>query len=254
MNRYHSFFTDTPVAQEINIPPVQEPAKEVNGITFVHLPASEFIMGSYNGDGDERPSHRVYVDEFWMMQTEVTKAQYRRCVDDGPCTKPDDERIADPAFGNHPIVGVNWHQAKDYAEWSGGRLPTEAEWEYACRGVDERVYPWGNEAPSTRRLNHYSANIGDTTEVGSYPSDANGLYDMAGNVREWTSTQYIKEYPYNANDGREDQSRDSPRTLRGGSFGDYARNVRCADRFGNVSGYSRNFNGFRVVLSESSSP
>lgn len=243
MRRYHSFFIDSPSAPE--------PAKEINGITFVHLPASEFIMGSYIDGGGAGPPHRVYVDEFWMMQTEVTKAQYRLCMENGPCTKATDKRIADTAFDNHPVVGVDWFRANTFAEWIGGRLPTEAEWEYACRGTDGRVYSWGNEEPSPRRLNYMRSEGSDTTEVRSYPVGANGLYDMAGNVWEWTSSQY-EDYPYQAEDGREEQDVDRLRMfmLRGGSLNVNTLSVRCTDRSGATPNHVRDNGGFRVVRHE----
>ena len=223
--------------------------RDVNGINFVYIPSGSFTMGSNDGDDDEKPPHTVNVDAFWMMQTEVTKAEYKRCMENGPCTEPGDNRISDPAFANHPVIRVDWYQATAYAEWIDGRLPTEAEWEYACRGTDGHTYPWGNDEPSETRLN-YLSNVGDTTEVGSYPIGANGLYDMAGNVWEWTSTQY-REYPYDADDGREEQDGTVLRTLRGGSFDSNDDNVRCANRNW-FEPYNRDGGlGFRIVVVES---
>ena len=92
---------------------------------------------------------------------------------------------------------VDWNHASAYAAWVGGRLPTEAEWEYACRGGDGRIYPWGDEPPATERLN-YNGEIGGTTEVGTYPPGANDLYDMAGNVYEWTADWYSEDYYKNS--------------------------------------------------------
>jgi|GEM_PF-730499 len=227
--------------------------KDKNGAAYIHIPAGEFLMGSDPSDNladsDERPQHMVKFEEYWIQQTEVTKAQYLSCMKNGPCTEPSDSRINDVAFFDHPVVGVDWYQASAYAEWVGGRLPTEAEWEYACRGSDNRLYPWGNDQPNEERLN-YSGTIGDTTAVGSYPVGANGLYDMAGNVWEWTSTQY-QNYPYDADDGREDQSDDGSRTLRGRSFWNDDDGVRCANR-GRSGPYNDLVNfGFRIVVVES---
>ena len=224
-----------------------------NGAAYIHIPAGEFMMGSDQTDelagSDERPQNMVKLEEYWIQQTEVTKAQYVRCVENGPCTEPNDSRISEAAYTDHPVVGVDWYQASVYAEWVGGRLPTEAEWEYACRGADNRLYPWGNEPLNEERLN-YSGTIGDTTAVGSYPVGANGLYDMAGNVWEWTSTQY-QDYPYDADDGREEQSGDSRRTLRGGSFYYSDNSVRCANRDWVGPNNDNDSSGFRIVVVES---
>jgi len=254
--------TDLPKPTATPVPPTNTPApptatpepqagdiRDVNDITFVYVPAGSFTMGSNDGFDNEKPPHTVNVDAFWMMQTEVTKAEYKRCMENGPCTAPNDRRISDPAFANHPVVRIDWYQATAYAEWIDGRLPTEAEWEYACRGTDGRTYPWGNDEPSETRLN-YLSNVGDTTEVGSYPIGANGLYDMAGNVWEWTSSR-SEAYPYESDDGREEQDGTEWRTLRGGSFDSNDSGVRCATRTHFEPEYGWNHFGFRIVLVES---
>jgi len=220
--------------------------KTVNDITFIYIPAGSFTMGADDVNDGEDPSHTVNVSGFWMMQTEVTKEQYRRCIESGPCTEPRDDWIYETELNHHPVVGVTWHQASTYTEWIDGRLPTEAEWEYACRGPDGRTYPWGNEEPSDNRLNYFG-NVGFTTEVGSYPAGTNGLYDMAGNAWEWTSTIY-QPYPYNPNDGRENLKSDGFRTLRGGSFRYSYGIVRCSNRLWYIPYDSVVSLGFRVVL------
>jgi formylglycine-generating enzyme required for sulfatase activity len=191
-------------------------------------------MGSSDEDelarDDEKPPHAVEVDGFWIMQTEVTNAQYKRCVEAGFCTEPNNDRWNGAAYAEHRVTHVDWRQASAYAAWAGGGLPTEAEWEKACRETDRRLYSWGDQAPNDQRLN-YSRNVGDTTPVRSYPPGANGLYDMAGNVWEWTADWYDAAYyaqsPTSNPEGPE--SGDS-RTLRGGSRFDVDLNVRCAIR------------------------
>jgi len=136
-------------------------------------------------------------------------------------------------------------------------LPSEAEWENACRGTDARIYPWGNETP-TRQLANFGGNEGTLTDVGNYPEGKSsyGLLDMAGNVWEWTSSLWGKSYdkpdfgyPYDAKDGREnlDVSHKILRSLRGGAFNYDVDYVRCARRYGYFPGNRVNDVGFRVV-------
>jgi formylglycine-generating enzyme required for sulfatase activity len=208
-----------------------------DGAVYVWIPPGEFTMGSSLTDtlenAYEKPQHKVTLDGFWIMQTEVTNAQYKRCVDAKVCETPNNERWQHPRYENHPVTDVTWYQGQAYAKWVGGHLPTEAEWEKACQGTDKRIYPWGNQPPSPQLLNYSGSKKDDTMPVGSYPLGTNGLYDMAGNVWEWTSSVY-KPYPYKADDGREDPKAKELRTLRGGSFyyDDYV--VRCAARHTNI--------------------
>ena len=151
-----------------------------------------------------------------------------------------------PELRNHPVVYVTWHDAVAYCLWLSQalgremRLPTEAEWERAARHTDGRLYPWGNDFDA-RRCNMRDTGIGVTSPVGIFPDgDAVcGAADMAGNVWEWTSSLWGTDwqkpefgYPYDPKDGRENQSAPDTvlRTLRGGSFGNDALDVRCACR------------------------
>jgi formylglycine-generating enzyme required for sulfatase activity/tRNA A-37 threonylcarbamoyl transferase component Bud32 len=212
-----------------------------DGMVQVYVPAGEFLMGSADSDpaasGDEKPQQSVYLDAFWIDQTEVTNSMYARCVQAGACQPPDSQKGTDhygnPQYDNHPVVHVTWDDAQSYCTWVGRILPTEAEWEKAARGTDGRIYPWGNQTPDASLLNF---DTGNTTEVGHYPAGTSpyGALDMAGNVWEWTSSLY-RPYPYKADDGREDLLSRGTRVLRSGSYGSRLESpgdVRAAYRNG----------------------
>ena len=172
------------------------------------IPAGEFQMGSNDGDDDEKPVHTVYVDAFHIDKYEVTNAQYKKFVDanpewqkdrilskyhDGDYLKHWNGNNYPPGKGNHPVVYVSWYAAMAYAEWSGKRLPTEAEWEKAARGGRlGRKYTWGRSLDFNKA--NYGDEIGDTTPVGSYDANGYGLYDMAGNVWEWCLDEYDADF------------------------------------------------------------
>lgn len=124
--------------------------------------------------------------------------------------------VAEPGFAQHPVTETTWLGAKQFCEWRGARLPTEAEWEIAARGSDERLFPWGNEMPTPDRA-AYGRGSGGTAPVGAHPvgATATGIQDMAGNVAEWTSSLY-RPYPYNPIDGREHPNAQGERVTRGG--------------------------------------
>jgi len=196
-----------------------------DGMTLLFVPAGEFTMGS-NESLDEQPIHQVYLDAFWIDQTEVTNKQYKVCADAGVCTLPSStesymhfrDYYGVSEFGDYPVIFMDWNKAKTYCEWTDRRLPTEAEWEKAARGTDANLYPWGDEIASNNYLN-FNVRVGDTTKVGSYPNGASvyGALDMAGNVFEWVSSLY-EPYPYYSNDGRENLTSPGFRVLRGGAW------------------------------------
>jgi formylglycine-generating enzyme required for sulfatase activity len=209
-----------------------------------YVPAGNFLMGSdktidSQAADNELPQHTVYLDAYRIDQTEVTNAQYARCVASGQCTSPQSTSSStrssyyeDSQYANYPVISVDWNQAQAYCAWSGRRLPSEAEWEKATRGTDGRIYPWGNAAPDQSLLN-FNDNKGDTTAVGNYPSGASpyGALDMAGNVWEWvndwcSSTYYAQSPPKNPSGPTSGDGRG----LRGGSWDSSGRLVRSADR------------------------
>jgi len=225
---------------EVNVPPTFE---------TVDVPAGEFTMGSDKGSPSESPSHVVDVNEFWIMKTEVTNQQYASCVRAGACTQPaNDGHWRDPAYADNPVTSVNWHQANDFAAWAGGRLPTEAEWEKACRGTDGRTYPWGEKLPTDEMANFGNV-ITDAVAVGSFPAGASpyGALDMSGNAWEWTSSAF-KAYPYKADDGREDPTSADRRVTRGGSFYYTQYTLTCSFRSPVAPDVANPQYGFRLVF------
>jgi len=234
--------TDTPIPPKPTATPVPPPPKAQSGGEMILIPAGEFTMGSDTGNADEKPVHKVFLAEYSIDKYETTNAQYAECVNAGKCTAPHetksytrDSYYGNPEFANYPVIYVDWNQAKSYCEFAGKRLPTEAEWEKAARGTDGRSYPWGNNEPNDTLLN-YNWKVGDTTKVGSYPSGASpfGVLDMAGNVFEWTSSDY-KAYPYIANDGREDLLSNNNKVLRSLAWNE--RDFPSTNRFTNPNNY-----------------
>jgi formylglycine-generating enzyme required for sulfatase activity len=143
---------------------------------------------------DETPSHIIHLDGYWIYKYEVTVQQYRDF-----CRATGRRMPLKPDWGwrdDHPIVNVTWHDATAYAAWAGASLPTEAQWEKAARGLYRRVYPWGNNWDNTKLCSSYSARRSSPSPVGSFPAGASpyGAQDMAGNVKEFCSDRYYKEY------------------------------------------------------------
>jgi formylglycine-generating enzyme required for sulfatase activity len=209
-----------------------DPLARVDRVT---VPAGPFIQGSTQGEEDERPVRSRVLPAFAIDRTEVTRAAYAACVAARRC-KPVPPEAAGPegADGALPVTGVSWEDARRFCRFTGGRLPTEAEWEKAARGSDGREYPWGNE-PTCENANWGNfdgegpcaqgsaqgspqGNPGYPVSVGRYPAGASpyGALDMAGNVWEWVADKYD-----------EDPSR---RVVRGGSCCSYFVRPRAANR------------------------
>jgi formylglycine-generating enzyme required for sulfatase activity len=238
---------------------ISEAGEQSPSVEWIDVPAGEFLMGSGpeldpDAKPPEQPRHSVYVDAFRISKYPVTVAQYVTFVEDGGYEKPQywsevglrwkTERSHpqigwnDPRFHvpNQPIIGVTWFEAQAFCRWAGERLGfpvrllSEAEWEKAARGVDGRIYPTGNELDA-QACNTEATGLGQPCAVGIFPLNASpfGVCDMAGNVFEWT-TSVFAPYPYDANDGREDQMRLASRIFRGGAYSLPLALSRCAYR------------------------
>lgn len=235
-----------------------------NGMELMHVPAGNFLMGSNDDNllasNNEKPQHSVDIPyNYWMARFPITNELYSDYCKveylNHPVSDWDKKK-------NHPVTFVKWTDATAYCHFLNSRLqielpsglilrlPTEAEWEKAARGIDGREYPWGHIFDKNR-CNTNESNKDDTTSVGLYSPEGDSPYgcaDMAGNVFEWTKSS-LKTYPYNAKDGREDENISSRHVLRGGAFQYYEKRARCPYRFDFHDNLFYKYIGFRVVVS-----
>ena len=258
--------------------------RQIDGMVMVYVPSGSFMMGSDPeidslAQEDEQPQHEVTLDAFWIDQTEVTNAQFGQFVaatghettaelegsglifsgSEGEEIAGEQVAGADwqhpsgpesnlTGLGNHPVVLVSWDDADAYCGWVGGMLPTEAQWEYAARGGDGRLYPWDNTSPNKNLLN-YSPAVG-TTPVGSYPNGASWVdgQDMSGNVWEWVADWYHSDYyDVSSVDSPTGPSEGDMKVLRGGSWSNTQPFVRAASRTRSTPSGHTNIAGFRCV-------
>jgi formylglycine-generating enzyme required for sulfatase activity len=239
-----------------------------NGMEFMCVPAGKFLMGSDNHTDYEKPQHTADIPyDYWMARYPITNELHNIFAKV--------KGIKHPASvfemkKDLPVAYVKWTDAMEYCEWLNNllkgdlpsglilRLPTEAEWEKAARGTDGREYPWGNEFDKNKCNLSLNKNIfsklfygltDKTTPVKKYSPQGDSPYgcaDMVGNIWEWTHS--LREgYPYQVDDGREEEKSSSSRVLRGGSFGD-EMSVRCACRYLSASTAFSTFMGFRICL------
>jgi formylglycine-generating enzyme required for sulfatase activity len=279
-----------------------------DGMEMIYIPTGEFTMGSTLFESvvfenmklhlfpDQRPQHKVYLDGYWIDKTEVTVGMFKKFVEetgyrtsaekegggkpwhDGPKNEEwpivlgidwlHPRELNSEAEDNHPVVQVSWEDAMAYANWVGATLPTEAQWEKAARGVDERKFPWGDEfngnylnygdslCPVTRwRDLEFIDGYAFTSPVGIYPDGASpyGILDMAGNVWEWVLDWYGEDYyessPYKNPQGPETGY---AKSMRGGSWydGEPVAWVTCVIRHQNPTNDRYEDVGFRCALNE----
>gem|GEM_PF-283012 len=251
--------------------------RDRDGMEMVFVPAGEFTMGDESNNYDNYgPPHQVFLDEYWIDKYEVSNDQYKKCIAAGACSKKigsDNSKLffENEKYGNYPLTTIYWEDAKKYCEWVGASLPTEAQWEKAARGTDERQYPWGD----TKDFNNVSDakanfNYDDcwrspedfedkdgycfTAPVDSYPKGVSpyGAYNMVGNAMEWVndyySENYYRESPLNNPTGPESGSY---HVIRGGSFMSFswASDQMFNRMWGNGSGDE---DGFRCAISKES--
>lgn len=212
---------------------------------------------------DEAPIHTVTLDAFWMDTTEVTNAMYARCVAAGACSAPiERDFLSTPshygelAYADYPVTDVVWSQAVTYCAWVGGTLPTEAQWEYAARGRQAGLlYPWGNTFDGTLANicdvscggnRYFDDGYADTAPVGSYPANGLGLFDMAGNVEEWTLDWYGR-YTRGAATNPTGPVNGQTRVIRGGGCYTSGDATRVAHRNWNYPDIPFEDIGFRCV-------
>ena len=289
--------TIEPTLENVNTPPQSALLgdswqRPMDDMTMMYVPGGTFLMGIEDGGEDEQPVHEVTLDEFWIDQTEVTNEQFANFVDETDYVTVaevegsgwvwvdtgegwDDTEGADwrhpygpgsdlTGLDQHPVVLVTWDDAKSYCDWVGGRLLTEAEWEYAARGGNNFIYPWGNQFES-ENLNFCDVNcpfewrdesVDDgyeyTAPIRSYPQGDSwvGASDMATNVLEWVNDTYDSEYYANSPVyNPEGSTINKFKVLRGGSWFSNAFNSRSTDRY-DLDPSARGGNiGFRCAYS-----
>jgi formylglycine-generating enzyme required for sulfatase activity len=224
-------------------------SNEVSSREMVHFPAGEFEMGSPKGTGkkNEYPKHKVYLNAYYLDKFEVTFADFEAYLAAHSKKYPTItgwvDRKARADLINKPIFGLQWKRCRNYCEWRKKRMPTEAEWERAARGTENRTYPWGNEPPDKSRANFGNCCFVQKgkvhNEVGYYEKGdtAEGISDLGGNVAEWVSDWYDKKYykrtPYKNPKG---PKKGKYHVIRGGAWNSLPMYLRSSSRYGDSDG------------------
>jgi formylglycine-generating enzyme required for sulfatase activity len=236
------------------------------GVPMVLVPAGPFNMGSQGLSANEEPIHSVYLDSFYIDKFEVSYDMYARFLNEmgnqfeglANWIEANDPDLhvhlvdgnwkVDPGFEKYPMNEMTWYGARAFCVWKGGRLPTEAEWEKAARGTDERLYPWKGEA-SCELANYYGCNQG-AVPVDSYPRGISpyGAYHMAGNIMEWVNDWYDPGY-YSVSPAENPAGPDTGthRVFRGGSWINGAHHIRTTYRWPKLPVLTYVATGFRCA-------
>jgi iron(II)-dependent oxidoreductase len=223
----------------------------INDSALVVVTAGPFLMGQDDGPRSNQPQHTVFLDAFAIQRTEVTNAAFARFVQETGYAAVGWKSSALEDRTNEPVAGVLWRDADAYCRWAGLRLPTEAEWEKAARGVDGRIFPWG-DAWNPTHANTAESGVGQPMAVGSYPAGASpyGALDMAGNVAEWVADTFAFDYyTYAPDHNPRGPEKVMDHGLRGGSW---AAPLEYAQTFRRDSSHSARPNprvGFRCARS-----
>lgn len=223
------------------------------GPDLLKIPGGGALLGSVDGDADEQPRLLLTMPAFEMDETEVSVEQYDACVTAGCCEpeKWDAVSCAAPSSGDHPVACVNASQAARFCEWVGKRLPWEEEWEYAARGGEDQVYPWGDEPPGTTLANYGGLEDGfaRTAPVKSFSAGRSpfGLYGMAGNVWEWTQSPYCAYSGAICAKPPCNTCSDGTLVNRGGGWYSDAFSLRSANRNHSSPSEATDRTGFRCV-------
>ncbi|MGH7456743.1 MAG: formylglycine-generating enzyme family protein, partial [bacterium] len=255
---------------------------------WVELPGGKFVMGSDQGENDEKPPHEVEISPFKISKYPITNAQFELFMNDGGYQNKNwwseegwkyrqESNLEEPRLWrdenfnlpNQPVVGVSWFEAEAFCNWLSAegmeqraegkklivRLPTEAEWEFAARGKDGRKFPWGNDEPTPEYANYDQSQIGRPAAVGTYCLDATpeGIFDLAGNVWEWCRDWYGSQYYTQCKKKEVVKNPRGPqkgdyRILRGGAYYSGAIDLRGSGRFGSYPGFGLLNYGFRVCV------
>jgi len=232
--------------------PGEERIHPGDGTILVFVPGGTFTLGAEGLDRWSRPVHRVRLSPFWIGKFPVTNEQFERFLAANPaCSEPAFWDQSDFNLPQHPVVGVSWEEAEGYCRWAGLELPTEAQWEAAARGSDQRLYPWGGEPPTPLHANFAGTNAG-TTPVTAYPGGRGpyGTFDQAGNVWEWCADPWVS----NAYELIEEAQWDpiahgdtAVRVLRGGSWMNPAQDLHAAYRDRRTTKLRFKNQGFRCL-------
>jgi formylglycine-generating enzyme required for sulfatase activity len=231
-NRFDSCLTNSATAGVRDNPKTK--VREQDGASMLYVPAGSFYRGApaKHGEDDQRPGGQVPLSAYWIDRTEVTAAQYQKCVDAGACARPGTSPLCNfgkPGRERHPINCVSWPHADTYCKWAGAALPSEAQWEKAARGPGGRLLPWIGFAPSCNKMVWTDPKFGkacgqkSTWAVGSKPGGTSpyGAVDMIGNVWEWVADRYdAKFYAGDAGTDPVNTSSGKQGVLRGGGYGE----------------------------------